>query len=241
MPHTPKTAILKLDDVKCNSDGALNSAWTRALDICVGRGIHAWAGVIGQYCTNPNAAAVSSVQAYAATGIEFGCHGYSHQIVSLTSPAGTASEFHGTTTDYQLAAMRATKQVVEQKFGVPCKSFGAPGNKVTVETGYAMDASGMKCWFLHKANNSQVLPSWHPNVKYLNLCDVALESTTGVPSLAYLQDEARWNANTENYVVLQAHPASFASEANWTEFAACLDWVTSIGCAFKGPCEYWGV
>lgn len=244
MSHAPKTVIPKLDDVSCNPDGGnLSAAWIRILDDCVARGIPAWAGVIGQRCANASASAIAAVQNYAENGIEFGCHGYSHLINSCTNPTKQATEFVGTPQVYQYAAIMATNVLLERTFGVPCKSFGAPGNQNSFETGYALVDANMKVWFFQDYNKSQLFPdqSWHPTLKWLTLCAVAMESSTGVPSLSFLQDETRWNANTLPYVVLQAHPTLFANEAAWTAYGDCIDWLVSIGCTFKAPCEYYGI
>lgn len=243
MSYTPKTVIIKADDLKCNENGgALGAAWTRICDDAVTRGIAISCGVIGIHCTNASEAAVTAIQNYAAHGIEFWGHGYTHSLLQLSNPADWSTEFNGPSVEYQATAMRETATLLRYKFGVPCRTFGAPGNSVDANTGIALKNAGVQVVFLQPHTVTTVMPGCTPEVSYLALDTmVAIEETTGNPSLAYLQNATNWAALPNDYVVLQVHPALWGTETKWQQYGACLDWLASIGCTFATPHGYFNV
>lgn len=223
----PPCVVLKLDDYQLDNGTTTNSRWSRCIDDLIARGLNASAGVIGDRCVTPNAAAIEYVQNAAAHGIEFWGHGWTHSPVY---------EFKGREVDFQLAHIMETALHVRRVFGVPCDCFGAPYNEIEVATGCAVKAAGVKVWLFPQWGKG--LEQAYPTVKYLSRGGGEIESATGVPSMSLLEGSFD---GERAYICLQAHPCSFATETAWTQWNACLDWLVAQGCEFKTPCEYFNL
>lgn len=162
---------------------------------------------------------------------EFWHHGLDH---SRDTASGTW-EFSGTPYAYQKAHFDSASRILKEILGITVRTFGAPYNHSDATLlQVASEDSNMKVILL-----GEQIPS--SAERFLNLHQrVNMERSTGVVSFDYFAANYSSRRTTyTDYIVLQGHPAKWATPLLQEEFRRIVTFLISEGCKFVTPYEYY--
>lgn len=226
-----QSIILKMDDVRANSNNTYNSNWQRFADTVRAYNINAGMGIILRDLNSGSQAFKDSlVSWHASEHFEIWHHGWQHTRGDYPPDNNNAGEFSGPPYEHQKKLFEDGMDLAKQELGITLRSFGAPYNQTDATFAQVISESpDMKVWM------------YCTDPAYGEMCllrgsNNKLESSTGVVSFdSFL---TAYESNTNPYLVLQGHPGQWTTES-FEQFELVIDYLKDKGHCFYLPYDYY--
>ena len=223
--------VLKMDDVKPASNGAIPARWKAFVAVCEELDVKASLGLIGNGLDNPSPEFVAWVKTLDQSGrFQFWNHGYTHTEYPKENGQRRA-EFIGCDDATQRATIEKTQKLAKDKLGLTLTAMGTPFNLIDANTDQALsEVPEIQQWFFGpdkpKAFKGVVLPH-----------RVNLEHPTMNPSAEGLIADYNKTASKVDVLVLQGHPGGWGDD-RLMEFRKAVVFLKEQGCEFLTAAEY---
>ncbi len=223
--------ILKMDDVRSNTNDMYNDNWQRYADSIRSYGVKSGMGAVLEDLTTASQTFKDSLTSWHHSDyFEVWHHGWDHKRNNYPPDNNNAGEFSGTPYSYQKDHLEDGMTYAQSELGITLKSFGAPYNQ-TDNTFLTVleENSDIKVWL------------YCNDPTYSGMClergsSNQLESSTGVVS--YSSFLTAYGANVNPYLVLQGHPGAWDNNS-FDEFDQVIDYLKAQGDCFILPYEYY--
>lgn len=225
--------ILKMDDIRANSNGTYSSGWQRFVDTIRSYGINAGLGVVTEDLPGASQSFKDSLSNWhSIPDFEIWHHGWDHKRLNYPPDNANAGEFSGTPYEYQKDHLEDGMNYAQSELGITIRSFGAPYNQTDATLVTVLEENqDLKVWlYCNDSNYSGMCLSRGSNNK--------LESTTGVVSYSSFLNA--YNSNVNPYLVLQGHPGHW-DDQSYIEFGQIIDYLKAQGDCFVLPYEYYQI
>lgn len=223
--------IIKLDDLRANSNNTYNSSWQRLVDTVRSYNIKAALGPVMIDLTKGSQAFKDSLKSWHESDyFELWHHGWTHTRADYPPDRNNAGEFSGPPYKYQKKLFEDGMKIAQSELGITLRTFGAPYNQTDATFKRVIEESpDMKVWL------------YCNDPSYSEMClrrgsSNLLESSTGIVSFdSFL---SAYTNNTNPYLVLQGHPGQW-NTASFEQFDMVIDFLKEKGSCFVLPYEYY--
>ena len=219
--------FLKADDLDYDRVNIISPRWQRFIGIIKKKKIKANMGLIGTSLEKGNSDYIAAVKQLAKNGrFEIWNHGYDHVLQQVSDAGEVYSEFQNSAFAYQKDHLLRTQRLAKSKLGMVIHTFGAPGNRIDVNTKTALDdIADIKVWYYGLPDPPRLV------LKRMG----ELEFPAGNPD--FEQFIARYQPEND-YIVLQLHPNMWNDE-QFAEFEKTIDFLIKQQVTFINPYEYY--
>lgn len=229
---TSPRVVLKLDDMRADSAGAVPQRWVRVIDLVEKRKLRASVGVICDSLEADRPRYLTELKRLAASErFELWHHGYDHRKREVEGRA--LLEFQGEDEARQREHFERGSRLAREKLGLVFTTFGAPFNATDAATTHVLaEHPEITVWLYGdaKAPAGKRVAARVPGVN--------IEQPVHVPNLAALKAGLEKRPREACYVI-QGHPNSW-DDAAFAEFVRILDFLTERGATFLLPRELAG-
>lgn len=219
--------FLKADDMRFEPTQIIYPQWQKLLDYMVERKIKMCVGLICNYLERGNAQFFERLkQIDRHEYFEIFNHGYDHVLNKLNENGEPYWEFFNTSFEQQKEHFIKAQNLVKEKLGITMHVFGAPGNKIDINTKKAIETiPDLKVWFLGDPSSSKMVldkKNWLENSACKPDYDTFVKH--------YTPDE--------DYLVLHLHPISWNND-DFNAYIKALDFLIQQDVTFLLPYEYY--
>ncbi|UOB17804.1 cellulose binding domain-containing protein [Abyssalbus ytuae] len=228
-----KYIILKMDDLRSNSNNTYNANWQRFVDSIRVYNVKAALGLIAKDLVSASQSFKDSLSKWHNEAhFEIWHHGWDHKKNNYPPDNDNIGEFSGTPYDYQKQHFEDAMLYAKNELGIIMRSFGAPYNQ-TDDTFLSVieENDDIKVWMYPTSTS-------YSGLALLRGANNQLESSTGVVS--YESFLNAYNSSTADYLVLQAHPG-YWNDSSFEQFDQVITFLKNNNVVFVLPYEYYGI
>lgn len=228
-----KYVILKMDDLRANTNHSYNKNWQELVNTIRRYKIKAALGLIAEDLPKASQSYKDSLkQWHDSEFFEIWNHGWNHKRKNYPPYYNNKSEYSGTSYEFQKECFEKSMALAKSELGITMKTFGAPFNQTDDSFFKVIEENkDIKVW-LYGRNNSYsglILKRGTKN---------QLESATGVVS--YNSFLTAFQNNKTPYLVLQGHPGKW-DENSFLEFDRVINFLKKQEVIFVLPHEYYEI
>lgn len=227
-----KYVILKLDDLRANSNKSYNKNWQRLVNTIRKKNIKASLGIVAIDLIKASQEYKDSLSYWHKSPFfEIWHHGWDHKRKNYGESKDNLGEFSGTPYKLQKEYFEKSMLLANSQLGIVMKTFGAPFNQTdSVFSKVIRENKHIKVWFYPRDRFD------YDGLKLMRGKNNLLESRTGVVS--YKSFLKAYKSNTTEYLVLQGHPGKW-DDKSFSEFDKVIKFLKKKDVIFTLPFEYY--
>lgn len=227
-----KYVILKLDDLRANSNKSYNQNWQRLVNTIREKNIKASLGIVAIDLIKANQVFKDSLSYWHKSPyFEIWHHGWDHKRKNYGDSKDNLGEFSGTPYEFQKEHFEKSMLFANSQLGIVMKTFGAPFNQTdAIFSKVIRENKYIKVWFYPRDKFE------YDGLKLYRGRRNLLESRTGVVS--YKSFLEAYKNNTTEYLVLQGHPGKW-DDKSFSEFDKVVKFLKEKDVVFTLPYEYY--